>query len=118
MSAKATLSLALALSLFFSTQVYPVTAAPVGTTQGKCAKMACTMGCCKNKACCAAAEEHRAPQPVRGQTNTDLDVAAMRPLNLEPFYFLPPAARSIAIRDDAQTGHAPPQLALNCIRLI
>jgi hypothetical protein len=55
---------------------------------------------------------------MRGQTNTDLEAATMRPLNLDSLYFLPPAPRAFAIRDDAQAGHTPPLLAVNCIRLI
>src|SRR5580658_2689462 len=117
MFAKASLILTLVMSLFFSTQVFPVTS-PAEMTKGDCAKMECAMGCCANKACCAAMEQHRAPKPMEGASRAGLQLAAIRLRDFAPLYFLPPALRSFAIRDDAHAGHAPPLLAVNCIRLI
>jgi hypothetical protein len=111
------LILTLVISLFFSTQVFPVTS-PAEMTNGACAKMECAMGCCANKACCAATEQHRAPRPIHGASRPDLQLATIKLRDFAPLYFLPPALRSFAIRDDARAGHTPPLLAVNCIRLI
>jgi hypothetical protein len=63
-------------------------------------------------------EQHRAPKPVHGTSRLDAQLAAVRLRDFVPLYFLPPALRSFAIRDDAHAGHAPPLLAVTCIRLI
>jgi len=117
MFAKAAVILALVISLFFSTQVFPVTS-PVEMTKGDCAKMECRMGCCGNKACCAAMEQHRAPKPIHATACVDLQLATLGLRDFAPLYFLPPARPSFAIRDDACAGHTPPLLAVTCIRLI
>ena len=117
MSAKAPLILALVASLFFSTQAFPFTS-PLEMTKGDCAKMECAIGCCANKACCAAMQQHRAPQPIHGTPRLNLQLAAIGLRDFAPLYFLPPALRSFVIRDDAHAGHTPPPLAVNCIRLI
>ena len=117
MFAKVSLILALAISLFFSTQVFPVTS-PAEMTKGDCARMECAMGCCANKTCCAAMEQHRTQQPIHETSHPDLQLATITLRNFAPLYFLPPALRSFAIRDDAHAGHTPPPLAVNCIRLI
>jgi len=117
MFAKAYLILILALGLFFSTQLFPVTS-PVQMTKGDCAKMDCATGCCADKACCATMQQHRTPQPIHGTSRPDIQLAAIRLRDFAPLYFLPPALRSFVIRDDARAGHTPPLLAVNCIRLI
>lgn len=117
MFAKTSLILTIVMNLFFSTQVFPVTS-PAEMARGECAKMECAMGCCANKACCAATEQHRTQQPIHGASHLDLQLAAVRFRDFAPIYFLPPAPRSFAIRDDALAGHTPPLLAANCIRLI
>jgi hypothetical protein len=117
MLAKLSLLLTLAVSLCFSTQVFPVTY-PVEMTKGACAKTGCTMGCCSSKACCAAVEDHRTPKPIHETSRPDIQVAAVRLRDFAPLCFLPPAPASFAFRDDAQAGHTPPLLAVTCIRLI
>lgn len=117
MRTRSTLILTLAMSLVFSTQVFPVTS-PVEMTKGDCAKMECRMGCCGNKACCAAMEQHRAPKPIHATARVDLQLLTLRLRDFAPLYFLPPARPSFAIRDDACAGRTPPLLAVTCIRLI
>ena len=117
MFAKASLILTLVMSLFFSTQVFPVTF-PAEMTKGDCAKMQCATGCCANNACCAAMEQHRAPLPLRGTPRADFQLGAVRLLNIAPLYFLPPALPSFVLRDDAHAWHKPPLLAVICVRLI
>jgi hypothetical protein len=117
MLAKTPLILALVASLFFSTQAFPFTS-PVEIKKGDCAKMECAMGCCANKTCCAAMQQHRAQQPIHETSRLDLQLAAIGSRDFAPLYFLPPALRSFVIRDDARAGHTPPLLAVNCIRLI
>jgi hypothetical protein len=118
MFAKASLILTVVVGLFFSTQVFPVTF-PLEMTRGNCAKMECTMGCCANKACCAAMQQHRTPQPIHRTTSRpDLQLATLKLRDVAPLYFLPPALGSLVVRDEAQAGHTPPPLAVNCIRLI
>ncbi|MGA3171988.1 MAG: hypothetical protein ABSE62_13355 [Chthoniobacteraceae bacterium] len=117
MFAKASLILTLVVSLFFSTQVFPV-ASPAEMTRGDCAKTECAMGCCGNKACCAAMEQHRAPNPIHDSSRLDLQLAAIKLREFAPLYIFPPAPASFALRDDARPGHTPPLLAVICIRLI
>jgi hypothetical protein len=117
MFSKTSLILTLMVSMFFSTQVFPV-ASQVEMTKGVCANRDCAMGCCANKACCAAMEQHRTPQPAHGGSHQNLQLAAIRLRDSAPLYFLQPALRSFAIRDDAHAGHTPPLLAVTCIRLI
>jgi len=117
MFAKASLIFTLVVSLFFSTQVFPLMA-PVEVAKGDCAKMECTMGCCANKACCAAMQEHRAPKPIQRTPRSDLQVGTIGLRTFALLYFLPPPLRSFAIRDDGHGRHTPPLLAVNCIRLI
>ena len=117
MSFKSSLILTAVIGLFFSTQVFPVTS-PMEMTKGDCAKMVCAMGCCANKACCAAMEQHRTTQPIHGASRLDLSLAVVKLRDFAPLYFLPPVLRSFAFRDDAHAGHTPPLLAVTCIRLI
>jgi hypothetical protein len=114
---KATLILTLIAGLFYSTLAAPVTA-PSDAPRGACAKMQCTMGCCANKACCAAMEQRRAPEPAHATPRPDLQVAAARLTYFAPLYFAPPASPSIALRDDGHGRPTPPLLAVICVRLI
>jgi hypothetical protein len=116
MFAKVSLILALVAGLFFSTQVFPFTS-PAEMAQGRCAKTGCVMGCCGNKACCDAMEQHRVPQPIQGKPYLDL-VGMVGRCDFATLYFLPPPRRSFAIRDDAHGRHTPPLVAVTCIRLI
>jgi len=80
--------------------------------------MRCAMGCCANKACCDAMEQNRAPKPIHETSRADFQLAVIKFRDFAPLYFLPPRPPSFAFRDDADSGHTPPLLAVICIRLI
>jgi len=115
--AKTSLILTLVLGLLF-TAVARSLVQPVEMSKGDCAKMECVTGCCSDKACCAAMQQQRAPQPIQGTPRSDLQLAPIGLRDLAPLYFLPPALRSFVIRDDAHAWHTPPLLAVICVRLI
>jgi len=117
MFAKACLYLTLLGALFLSTQVFPFTSA-AELTRRNCAKMECARSCCANTACCVASEQHGVPKPIHEASSPEPQLAAIQSRNVEALYLLAPAAPSFVISDDAHAGHAPPRLAVNCIRLI
>jgi hypothetical protein len=99
--------------------------APVSLTARSCilssapAQQACKPGCCANKTCCATSSEHKST-PSHPLTKADSSYKVNATSVALPV--VPPTAEFGTQRfpvSNAESGaHAPPPLALICIRLI
>lgn len=119
MFAKTSLILTLLVSLLFVTQAQPVAQPVEMQAGGSCAAMACTGGCCTNKACCQATGERQSRQPQSPAPRHQIDLQ-LSPLLLRfcTIFLLPPAPRhSPVISDETSTAHSVPPLVASCIWL-
>src|SRR5437588_1157984 len=99
--------------------------APVGLSARSCilssapVQQSCKPGCCANKTCCATSKEHKSsPSHPLGKDDSSYKVSATciaLPASVLPGREV--GAQAFAFSDASQR-HAPPPLALICIRLI